>query len=302
MIPTFPKFKKIDLADLSLIKPLLLEKSGRISDLNFASFFIWKEWNRPTMTIINDNLCIRIDPIDHPPFFLKPLGQVKPLETLLTCLDHTASISRLDRDFINNLEKNGLKVTSDRDYFDYIYKTDDLANFKGRKYDGKRNHINKFLKTYHDFKFEELKPDHLNDILKIYDLWFKPRKKDEYWISRQQFIDDDKNAFGYALENFKLLEPCGGVLYIDREPRSFIIGTPLTNDTVCVHFFHCDPNIPGIYQFVLNQAAKTSFARFEYVNLEDDAGVDGLRHAKTSYHPIEIKEKFDIILKQDERR
>ena len=45
-----------------------------------------------------------------------------------------------------------------RDKFEYIYKSSDLTNLKGKKYHSKRNHIAKFEKAY-EWKYEEINID-----------------------------------------------------------------------------------------------------------------------------------------------
>ena len=49
--------------------------------------------------------------------------------------------------------------TVDRDYADYIYLRSDLATLKGKKFQSKRNHINKFRNTYPDYKYSPITKD-----------------------------------------------------------------------------------------------------------------------------------------------
>lgn len=101
-------------------------------------------------------------------------------------------------------------------------------------------------------------------------------------------------AFDNSSRHIEELNLTGGILSIDGGAKGFIIGSPLNRETVCVHFQHAEPGFPGIYQTILNEACKTSFAGYKYINLEDDAGSEGLRKAKLSYYPIKLEEKFRI--------
>ena len=46
----------------------------------------------------------------------------------------------------------------DRDYFDYIYSRQELAELKGKNFQPKRNHVNKFKRTY-NYKYTPLTVD-----------------------------------------------------------------------------------------------------------------------------------------------
>lgn len=43
--------------------------------------------------------------------------------------------------------------TEDRDYADYIYLRSDSSTLKGKKFQAKRNHINRFRNTYPDYEY-----------------------------------------------------------------------------------------------------------------------------------------------------
>ena len=48
------------------------------------------------------------------------------------------------------------RVISERPWKDYLYRTEELAAFAGRRYSGQRNHINKFRRDYPDAEFTPL--------------------------------------------------------------------------------------------------------------------------------------------------
>ena len=49
-----------------------------------------------------------------------------------------------------------VRVVSERPWKDYLYRTEDLAQFAGRRYSGQRNHVNKFRRDYPDAEFVAL--------------------------------------------------------------------------------------------------------------------------------------------------
>ena len=47
-------------------------------------------------------------------------------------------------------------IKPDRDHFDYIYTREKLATLSGKKLQGKRNHCNKFRKSYPNYEYRPL--------------------------------------------------------------------------------------------------------------------------------------------------
>ena len=63
-------------------------------------------------------------------------------------------------------------------------------------------------------------------------------------------------------------------------------------ETYCVHFEKASPEIPAAYAAINKLFAENSLGSFKYINREDDAGVEGLRKAKTSYQPEFLVKKY----------
>lgn len=75
-------------------------------------------------------------------------------------------------------EDPDLVVEPTLEHFDYICRSEDLIHLGGRKYHGKRNHINKFLQT-HAFAYSSLEERHLPECLKLGGFWCEIRKCEE---------------------------------------------------------------------------------------------------------------------------
>ena len=57
--------------------------------------------------------------------------------------------------------------TEDRDYADYIYLKSDLSTLTGKKFQSKRNHINRFRNTYPDYEYAPISPDRIQECLDL---------------------------------------------------------------------------------------------------------------------------------------
>ena len=146
MLPEYPEFKPLELSDRADFENRLSEHPARTCELAFANLYIWKDFDNPRITTINSNLCVLLEPPNESKYFLEPLGANRLGETVETCLDEAGRISRASREFISRIRRDKYEVTGMRDQYDYIYRVGDLAELKGRRFDGKRNHINALKK------------------------------------------------------------------------------------------------------------------------------------------------------------
>ena len=63
-----------------------------------------------------------------------------------------------------------------------------------------------------------------------------------------------------------------------------------------MHVLKADPNVAGLYQAMLHEFLEHEAGNFNYVNLEQDLGIEGLRKSKQSYHPIEMIKKYTLSI------
>ena len=94
-----------------------------------------------------------------------------------------------------------------------------------------------------------------------------------------------------ALELFRTLELRGGVLWAGGRVVAFTLGEKLNDETFVVHIEKAFADVQGAYPMINQQFLIHEAAEFPYVNREEDAGSEGLRKAKLSYHPAFLVEK-----------
>lgn len=85
--------------------------------------------------------------------------------------------SRITRDeltYFRNRVADDASIVYDRDNSDYLYLTKDLIELRGKKYDGKRNHINRF-KREHTFEYVPLECSLLDECTRIMEEWCRDK-------------------------------------------------------------------------------------------------------------------------------
>lgn len=176
--------------------------------------------------------------------------------------------------------------TEDRDYFDYIYLRTDLATLKGKKFQAKRNHINKFKKQYPDYEYKPLTPDLVPECLKLEEEWCRANNCEE-----QLALGAERKSMTYALNHMEALGLTGGVLHVNGKIAAFTYGAPINHETwdTCVE--KADTGIEGSYAMINYEYANHIDEQYIYVNREEDLGPEGLRKAKLSYQPVILLEK-----------
>ena len=193
---------------------------------------------------------------------------------------------------ILNLPKDKFLVEEERDYFDYLYNAKELMALSGKKYHKKKNHVNGFLKEYENRY--RVKIADKSDVESIEEFLIK-------WHNKRNIIDeynrDDYELEGifYVLEHCDMLKYKMMLVYVDDVIEGFTLGTYLREEkTAYIHVEKANPDIRGLYAFINREFLKNCFSEAEYVNREDDMGLEGLRKAKLSYNPIELIKKYTI--------
>lgn len=295
MQPEYPKFKSLELTDLNQISAYLKQSNQTICEFSLANLIIWKDFDHPKITLINQNLCIHITPPNEPAFFLEPIGKNKITETTDICLASAGKISRATESFVSLIPKEKYQISCLRNQFDYTYETKTLAELKGRKFDGKRNHLKNFKRRHPEYQYIPLTLDLKDRCLELFEEWFALRQESRHF-PKLAYISQ-KTALANTFKYYNQLKMMGGVLLVEGKVKGFMIGSELNNETISAHFQYAHPALRGIFQTLLWEACNKTFSKYKYVNLEQDLGIPGLRKAKLSYYPLKLEKKFELTPK-----
>lgn len=183
-------------------------------------------------------------------------------------------------------------------YEDYIYRTEDLAELKGKKYAKKRNLISQFSKnilSVEDVTIEKMGADDTDECLGfLRQTWAESKKYD---VAENEDAICEMAASENALIHIEHLGLQGLVLRINGKIKAFGIGSELTPEIGGFHFQKADPSVKGLYQYFDRECARRLFDAYPYINKECDMGDPGLRQAKRSYYPVDTVKSYQLILK-----
>jgi hypothetical protein len=295
--PQFPEFKPLGLEDRDILQRLLWDYQPETSELTFTNLFIWREFYHFSWCLERDWLLI-ISDSPGGSWALPPIG---PPPSAAVCrkllqwpgINWTTvpSIDRADTRLATELAQSaGFLISPRRDHFDYVYRSEDLMQLPGAKYQAKRNHIHQFQRS-HPIAYESLQDKHLAACLDLAAAWCTLKSCDE-----DLGLQGEWDAVRAGLRNYQELNLVGGVILVEDRVEAFTVGELLNQATAVVHLEKANPAVPGIYAVINQEFCRHSWSKVPLINREQDLGLPGLRMAKMSYHPQRLVEKFRIQL------
>jgi hypothetical protein len=143
-IPQFPASRPLDINDKRALDPVFDQLQPRISELTFAGLFLFRKAHDYRLTLVKDALVVLGKGYDGGEYFLPPLnGDVATALDLL--FKEGMELYGADEQFAERyLSRDGIRLTEDRDAFDYLYLKDELATLPGNRYHKKKNRLNYF--------------------------------------------------------------------------------------------------------------------------------------------------------------
>lgn len=289
-------FQPIRIDHKEAIQSYFDKNTYRNCDYSFCNLFSWQSYYKTVFAIEKDCLYIRFNsPEGDLPGYLFPLGNRDIKEMIATIRQDAQErneafrIHSVTRDMYESIEEafpGEFLYTPHRDAFDYIYASESLISLVGKKYQQKRNHINKFKRSY-EWEFLPITRDIIPDCLKLYERWCK----ENGGCASEDSLVGEWAGTRMIFDNYERLDIKGGALRINGEILAYSYGQALTGDTFGVHAEKSLHDIDGGYTMMNQQFAEHYCQEYRYINREEDLGYESLRQAKQSYHPEILLEK-----------
>ena len=295
-------FQSLKPEDKPTLDTFLMQCADRGCEYNFANLFLW---GRQKALIHEGNLAFFCQ-FDRKSVYLFPVGQnVKPTLDAIIADAHKrgipcrlTSLTARDRELLEQWYPGAFYFQPDRDSFDYIYSIDALAELKGKKLQRKRNHCNRFRLLHPGCSTAPITVENTPQVLEMLDRWYAQKQAADPTAS----FHLERTAITKALRYWSELEMEGLLLLEKGIPIAMTIGSRLSENTFDVHFEKAAEDMDGAYAVINREFAqylKKKYPQLQWLNREDDLGLEGLRKAKLSYHPDRLIEKSWACLKED---
>ena len=295
-IKVFPDFSEIDIQMKSSFDELIRLNPPQGSEYNFTNLFIWRHLYGFRVCLVDGALYVKGTDRSGTEF---SLIMAKDAETYIHAVGYLAdaykkegkklSLSRVEERYLELLKQAfpSMVYEDDRDNADYVYLASDLIGLRGRKYDGKRNHIKKFKEKY-TYEYADMSERLTDDCIWLAETW--------YHSKHDPSLEADLLATREALTHFSQLGLKGSAILIDGAVRAFSITEPLNPDTAVIHIEKYDPAYEGLPQVINQQLCEHICGVYTYINREQDLGNEGLRRSKMSYNPAFILNKYRVCI------
>jgi len=283
-------FSPVTMADRQLFLSHYRKFPQVHSDNTFSNMICWNPYAHYRYAYLKKNLIIS-STIKGKSSFRTPIGPRDPglLADLLKLCTREGDIVPLwivdsaDRAWILS-EYPDLPLHPDRNYFEYVYCSEDLASLPGKDYFSIRRHLNRFRKNCKPVvePIEVKNRDEVNEFLIEWCEWKN--------CDGEPFLAHEMEALTYALSHMEELGLSGLLIRVVEKVGAIALFEPLNEETLVVHFEKGLPDCEGIYKAINAETAFYARDKFRFINRESDMGVPGLREAKMRYHPHHMVE------------
>lgn len=294
------QFREIELGDREKANAALRASDNMGCEYSFANNMAWRRLSDSMICFFRDFYIVcAFGTKDKIPLFTFPAGSgdlrelFGEMKSFCEGLGVPLKIWGVTEDklkMLNELFPGEFTAEYDRDGSDYIYSRQELAELKGRKFHGKRNHLARFGKL--EYQFSPITERDFDDCIRfIADTYNAAGNSADHSAVAEQF------AVNTYFSHFHELELSGGIIRIDGSVAGVTIGERLNSDTFCVHIEKADRQFEGIYAGINNLFVRNCTDGFRYVNREEDLGIEGLRRAKLSYNPVFLLDKYTVTFR-----
>lgn len=283
-------FKPFTVSDKQLYEKYLFRSEIRGCEYSFANLYLW---GRQSFCEIDGNILF-FSQFSRRTVYPFPIGsgdKKSALDSIIADAKARGIPCRItgvlesEAEILEELYPQKFRFHCDEGGFDYVYDINDLADLSGKKYNAKRNHVNRFCSEHPSYTVEPICKENLELARGVADAWFDEKATE----SPNSDFHMERAAIEKAFTHYNELGLEGLLLLDGGKALALTIGSRLSFDTFDVHFEKALSGINGAYAVI-----NCEFARYvrdnhpdevKFLDREEDMGLDGLRKAKKSYHP-----------------
>lgn len=293
------EFKKIEVNSIQEMLPFYAMRHNMTCDSVFLESYVWKDYYNVRYAIWENKALLWLMENEGRCFSAMPLCREEDLPGAFAAIEeyfneelgYPLVINLADEYAVKylNLPEDKYLVEEQVDSRDYLYNGDAMRSLAGKKLHKKKNRVNAFKREYEGrYEYRRLCCSDSHDVWVFLDRW-RQQKGEEV----EEHLDYEVKGIHDILKNCSEFSIHMGGVYIDGQMEAFTIGSynPVENMAV-IHIEKANPEINGLYQFINQQFLIEEFPEVEWVNREDDMGLEGLRKAKMTYYPADYARKY----------
>lgn len=297
-------FRKPKIEDIKRLREFFSCSDVRGCDYTPCNIYLWSDVYNTEIAYTDNVLYIRyMDDGEY--YFAFPIVK-KRLKAALDNLIHDCENKNIEFklgiiehwmfELIEKLYPGQFEINYLRDSADYVYSIEELASLAGRKYHGKKNHVNKFKKTYEKWNYESISDENIEECINMVKEWGIENHCYNNISKAEEICVMIK-----GLRQMKELSLKGGLLRVGDRVVAVTLGEPINDKMFVIHFEKAFADIQGAYPMINQQFILNELMDYRYVNREEDMGLEGLRRAKESYNPVFLVEK-GVVTRKDAKR
>ena len=293
------EFKKIEVNSIQEMLPFYAMRHNMTCDSVFLESYVWKDYYNVRYAIWENKALLWLMENEGRCFSAMPLCREEDLPGAFAAIEeyfneelgYPLVINLADEYAVKylNLPEDKYLVEEQVDSRDYLYNGDAMRSLAGKKLHKKKNRVNAFKREYEGrYEYRRLCCSDSHDVWVFLDRW-RQQKGEEV----EEHLDYEVKGIHDILKNCSEFSIHMGGVYIDGQMEAFTIGSynPVEHMAV-IHIEKANPEINGLYQFINQQFLIEEFPEVEWVNREDDMGLEGLRKAKMTYYPADYARKY----------
>ena len=305
---------RITIEERPLLEEYLKGFEYGTSGLSVTSLYMWRNINNFSWQIIGDYLCIaglsHLELDTKEPFLFPPLTRtgtydpkalsatIKEVRQIFESRGYKFSIRLMPFHMMDILEAacpGEFRFFDDRPNYDYVYRTQDLIELKGREYHSKKNHLNYFLNHY-KYEYVSMTSAMADQAMQFIREFNERKNLPEH---EMELLAMEERAMVDVFNNLEAVGYLAAAILIDGKLEALSIGGRINRNTVTVHVEKANIAYRGLYQLINNEFCRHAASNVKYINREEDMGIPGLRKAKLSYKPVKLVESHIAIFKKD---
>jgi len=288
-------FIEVTQADIPLLEKYAQCAAYEESNHNIVNMFQWKE-QYPLWQFHTDHYLLLLGvhkgklfsymPLCKPEYFSEALLKAQSIFKENGIPFELSCFTEEGRALARKVFPNMIGI-AEAEASDYIYEADKLRTLAGKKLQKRRNNYNNFIHGYDGrWSYEAMDETNVHEVKAYLESW-KSEDDDEY-------LRYEINGTFAVLDLFGKLPYRGGVIRIDGVIKAFIIASQPTKRMIQINIEKAEPSIRGLYQAIEKHFLMENFTEAEFVNREDDMGLESLRAAKQALNPCCMIAKYRI--------